>query len=253
MPDYYITQQKQTHITVIIDAFRAFATAAYVLERYPATYILTTKSAVISRLVSNFSKPLIIGKPEKGAELIYDIPNSPTRVQSVKIFNRNVFHRTEAGAKGVLFAKNTDIILAAGFINAAATVRYIKTLLNPKVTIIAMGHEAITPTLEDDVCALYIKNLFYGKKINLDAFLPELRKGSGKYFFAEDQWQYPKSDFDLCLKADQFNFAIKAIAQDDYATLTRCDINYSKEICAVQSVAIRQANREFRVRSSEAY
>lgn len=253
MSNCYLTRNKQTHVTVIVDAFRAFATAAYVLEHKPATYMLTTKSAVISRLALNLSKPLIIGKPEKGADLIYDIPNSPTRVQEVKIFNRNVFHRTEAGAKGVLFAKNTDIILAAGFVNADATVRYIKTLSSPKVTIIAMGHEAITPVLEDDICARYIKNLIYGKKTNLDAFIPGLRQGSGKYFFAEDQWQYPKSDFDLCLKRDQFNFAIEAIAQNDYAILTRCDIDYSKEIFAVQSVVIRQASREFRDRSSEAY
>jgi len=215
---------KQLNVAIIIDAFRAFATASYVLEHYPKTYMLATKSSVISKLASNLKNTLLIGKPEKGSNLIYNIPNSPTRVQEIKIRDKNILHRTEAGAKGILLAKDSDIILATGFVNADATVKYIKTLTKPKITIVPMGHEGITPSLEDDICAKYIESLINEKKIKLTPFLKDLKKGPGKYFFSKDQWQYPQEDFDRCLKTNSFNFAIKAVVHNDYAILKRCNI-----------------------------
>ncbi len=207
-------------VSVIIDVFRAFTTAAYVLERYPTTYMMTTQSEVISRLASNLMNPLMIGKAEQGTDIIYHIPNSPTRVQGTEITNRNILHRTAAGAKGILLAQNADIVLAVGLVNADATVEYIKTLTNPKITIIPMGHEGTTPSLEDHLCALYMEGLIYGEKINLTPFMPVLREGSGQYFFSEDQWQYPCEDFECCLETGRFDFAIQAMVQDDYAILT---------------------------------
>ncbi|MFW9872774.1 MAG: 2-phosphosulfolactate phosphatase [Candidatus Thorarchaeota archaeon] len=215
---------KQLNVTIVIDAFRAFATASYVLARYPKTYMLATKSFVISKLASNLKNTLLIGKAEKGSNLIYNIPNSPSRTQEVKIRNKNILHRTEAGAKGILLAKESDIILAVGFVNADATVKYIKNLANPKIKIVPMGHEAVNPSLEDDLCAMYIESLIQGKKLKLTPFLKDLKKGPGKYFFSKDQWQYPQKDFDLCLKTNSFNFAIKATVHNDYAILKRCNI-----------------------------
>lgn len=218
------TPSKQLKITIVIDAFRAFATASYVLARYPKIYMLATKSSVISKLSSNLTNTLLIGKAEKGSNLIYNIPNSPSRVQEMKIRNKNILHRTEAGAKGILLAKDSDIILATGFVNADATVKYIKTLTNPKIIIIPMGHEAVTPSLEDDICAMYVESSIQGKKLKLTPFLKDLKKGPGKYFFSKDQWQYPKEDFDICLKTNSFNFAIQATVHNDYAILKRCNI-----------------------------
>lgn len=212
----------QIRVTIVIDAFRAFATGSYVLERRPATYMIATKSTTISRLALNFQHPLIIGKPEKGSNLMYDIPNSPTRVKGVTVTGRNVLHRTEAGAKGILLARQADIVLAAGFVNANATATYIKTLTNPNVTIIPMGHEANLPSLEDDICADYLRALIRGKKIKLTPFIPALKEGPGRYFFTDDQWQYPREDFDRCLKVDRFPFTIRALPYDDYAVLISC-------------------------------
>ncbi len=219
-----LDQQDQIHVTIVIDAFRAFATASYILERHPVTYIITPKSDVINRLLANYPNHLLIGKPEIGSDLSYDIPNSPTRVQGVNITDRNIFHRTEAGARGILLARNSDIILAAGFVNADATVKYIKGLINPKITILPMGHEATTPSLEDNLCALYIKALLNNTKISLTPFLSAIRKSSGRYFFLKDQLQYPREDFKKCLEIKRFNFAIRATIRNDHAILTRHDI-----------------------------
>lgn len=212
-------------VTVVVDTFRAFTTAAYVLKRNPASYVLTTKSSVIARLSEKVTNPLFIGKQEIGEHIFtYHIPNSPTRVKTVEIFGRSVFHRTAAGAKGVLNAKGADLVLAAAFTNATATVRTIQALKDPKVSIIPMGHEGETPSLEDEICAKYIDSLLKGTRIELEPYIPELQTGPGKYFFSDDQWQYPKEDFRRCIRADHIDFSIQAEVKDDYAILSKCPI-----------------------------
>jgi 2-phosphosulfolactate phosphatase len=88
---------------------------------------------------------------------------------------------------------------------------------------VPMGHEGTTPSLEDDICAQYIQARLKRQTINLAQYHAALREGSGKYFFSEDQWQYPSQDFECCLEVSRFNFAIKAEVQEEYATLTRLD------------------------------
>ncbi len=238
-------------VTIVIDVYRAFTTSAYVLDCSPATYVLTTKSSVISRMITDLENPLLIGKAEIGASQRYDIPNSPTRVLEKKIKDRNIFHRTAAGAKGVLSAKKSDIILAAGFINAKATVEYVKTLSNPIVTIMPMGHQGTTPSLEDDSCAEYIKSLFLDEPFNIDIL--QLRQGPGKYFFGKDQLQYPSEDFYRCHEFDCFDFAIKAEVYDDFAVLLPVQADPQVRLSEVRSVTIQQINPEFQVPSNEGY
>lgn len=214
---------KKTNVIIVIDVFRAFTTACCVLERNPTSYILTNKSTAVSHLISGLQDSFLIGKAERGVTLNYNIPNSPTRVKEVDIKGRNVFHRTEGGASGVLMSKGLGIILAAGLANADATVRYVLQLQNPEITILPMGHEGITPSLEDDICAQYIDAKFRGQTMDLAHYFADLREGPGKYFFTDDQWQYPREDFDCCMDLNRFNFAIHADVQDEYAFLRRLD------------------------------
>jgi len=218
--EFKLNKKDQTQIVVIIDVFRAFTTAAYILEKVPKTYILAKKSTVISQLATKLRGPILIGKSEQGVDLAYDIPNSPTRTRGVLISGKDILHRTEAGAGGLLLAKNADIVLAAGFVNASATAKYIRSLPNAEVIILPMGHEGTQPSLEDDICAEYIKSLIEGRKMKLTKLHSFLKSSSGKYFFSQDQWQYPKEDFYRCLAVDYFDFVIKATVLDDYAILS---------------------------------
>ena len=225
-----IVPYEQRKVTIVIDAFRAFTTASYVLVRHPAAYMLATKSAVISRLAANLlDPPLLIGKSEKGARVVYHIPNSPTRVNETKVRGRHVLHRTEAGAKGILLAKDSDVILGAGFVNAEATAQYVRNLRNANITILPMGHEGSTPSLEDHICAEYIEALIKGKNMTLAPYISALRKGPGRYFFSKDQWQYPREDFIRCLKPNCFNFIIQAQVLGDCAILTKKGIEQNPE------------------------
>jgi 2-phosphosulfolactate phosphatase len=204
------------NVTVVIDAFRAFATAAYILHQWPREYLLTSTSASAGRLAAGDPNALLVGKPEIGARIAYDIPNSPTRVVETRIAGRRVVHRTEAGARGVLAA--SGIVLVAGFVNARATAAWLRRT-RAHVRLRPMGYEAASPTLEDDLCAAYIESLLIGRPFDLSPHRQALRDGPGRYFFGEDQWQYPREDFERCLELDRFDFVIQAEVRGDHARL----------------------------------
>ena len=225
-------------ITVVIDVFRAFTTACYVLERHPASYFYSYSCKVAEKLTLQASNPLLIGKPEKGSQLKYHIPNSPTHVAKKEIKNRHIIHRSESGARGILSSQKVDLILAAGFINARATVDFIKTFENSIVTILPMGHEATTPSLEDEICAQYLMALINSKYFDTSKYVAELASGPGKYFFSDDQEQYPKEDFAMCLELNKFNFVIQAQPYSDYAVLRRRDIVHLSDTFETKSVSI---------------
>lgn len=205
------------NVTVVIDAFRAFATAAYILHQRPREYLLTSTSASAVRLAATDPDALLVGKPEVGARVAYDIPNSPTRVVEARIAGRRVVHRTEAGARGVLAANG--IVLVAGFVNARATAAWLRRT-RAHVRLWPMGHEAASPSLEDDLCAACIESLLIGRSFDLSPYQEALRDGPGRYFFGEDQWQYPREDFERCLELDRFDFAIQAEVRRDHARLS---------------------------------
>lgn len=213
--------RRPPRVAVVIDAFRAFATACYVLDRGPLEYLLTTTSETVARLAREATDPLLIGKPEVGANLAYDVPNSPLRALGVPVAGRTVIHRTQAGAKGVL-AVDAEGVIAASLVNVPATARALRAIAPAVLRLVPMGHEASTPTLEDDLCGAAIASLLEGGSFDLTPFFAALREGPGRYFFGDDQRQYPAEDFELCTAWDRFDFAIRADRMGGYARLVRC-------------------------------
>lgn len=232
-------------ITVVVDVFRAFTTACYILEREPSSYFYTYSCKIVEKLTHQTENSLLIGKPEKGSTFNYQIPNSPKWVTNEFITNRNVIHRTESGARGILAASHADLVLATGLVNAKATVDYIKIFKNSIVTILPMGHEGTTPSLEDDICAHYLLALLTSKHMDISSYIPKLALSSGKYFFSDDQNQYPKEDFSMCLELNKFNFAIQAHLYSKYAILKRCHIPYLSDTFETKAVSILSKNHEF--------
>lgn len=116
--------------------------------------------------------------------------------------------------------KKVDRVFAAAFVNADATVYAIQSLHPTTVELRPMGHEGKTPSLEDSLCAEYIQSLLEGRRLDIKSYLPELREGAGKYFFGDDQEQYPAGDFDRCLSLNLYDFAIVVSREGDVARLS---------------------------------
>lgn len=212
-------------VSIVIDVFRAFTTACVVLEKNPSEYYVTNHCKTVLKLSKTCDRSILLGKAGKGSDVVYTTFNSPTRVGELDLKKRVVIHRTTAGGTGLISVKKGRRIFAAAFANADATVIAVRTLKPESIRIIPMGHEGTTPSLEDTLCAEYIQGLLEGKRIRIDTFFPKLKEDSGKYFFGEDQNQYPEEDFYHCLSLNRYNFAIVVEVIEDVAKLSKSVLN----------------------------
>ena len=194
------------------------------MAQSPADYLLVGDSSTATRWKQAEPRAFLIGKPGEPLGQPYDIPNSPTLTLGQDLLHRVVVHRTAAGARGVLSAIHADEILVAGFVNAAATVAYIRDRDPEVLSLVCMGHEGTASAAEDELCAAYIASTLRTERFARANQIRALRWTSGAYFFGEAQDEYPAADFERCLAIDRFDFALRAERHADYARLRMLDV-----------------------------
>lgn len=152
----------------------------------------------------------------------FDYGNSPTAIMETDFTGKLVVQTTSAGTQGIAHATGAEEVLAAGFVNAGAVARYLRTRDPSEVSLVCMGYATDYPTEEDTYCARYISNELNGQASDFDAWVEVIRHTSGRRFFLdENQPHAPASDFDLCLRLNRYDFILKAvrIADDRYELL----------------------------------
>ena len=110
---------------------------------------------------------------------------------------KKIILTTSAGSQGIVALKNADEILIGSFANARAIVDYIKNKDPEKITLLAIGNQAIEPATEDEECAKYLKSQLEDRKMDMDQMRDEILKSDGakrlRRLGQED-------DLDFCLK-----------------------------------------------------
>lgn len=200
-------------LTVIIDVFRAYTTAAYILNQNPTALFIVSQAETAYKLKDNYSDIILVGE-RKGIKLAdFNFNNSPYFISRENLTNKIIVLSTSAGTKGIIAAAQADTILTGSFVNISAVAEYIKYKNPATVSIVAMGNNAVTPAAEDE---LYLKllNELLTKKIKLpqvEQLKAELRSPAGDRFFNQTtQQEMPAEDFDFCLEIDKFDFIIQA-------------------------------------------
>ena len=197
-------------LTVIIDVFRAFSTACYAFQRGAQQIFPVGDINEAYRLKEQNPDFILAGERNEQKPKGFDFGNSPTHLLQADLEGKTIVHTTSSGTQGIANAKMADEIITGSFVNAAAIVRYIKRE-NPKtVSLVCMGYACEYPTDEDTLCAEFIKNELEGTPGNFEGMKETIKKGSGTRFFdpGKQAWS-PKTDFDLCLDLNRFNFVLK--------------------------------------------
>ena len=153
---------------------------------------------------------VLIGE-RKGKKLPgFDHGNSPTEILAADLSGKLVVHTTHAGTQGIVNATRADEVVTGAFVNARATADYIKSRNPEKVTLVKMGLEARENSDEDDLCAEYIESLLNNQSFDQSRIVGKLRESPfSARFFDSTKPSSPRSDFDLCLDIDRFNFALR--------------------------------------------
>ena len=197
-------------IVVIIDVFRCFTTEAVAFSKGAEKIILVATIEEAIELKKLGFGDILMGEVSGKKPDGFDFGNSPSEIADLDFSGKTIIQSTRAGTVGVASATKADMIFGGSFAVASATAEIISSRSPNLVTLVAMGLEATVRSDEDELCALFIRNLLQGRKPNIQSVKNLVLSGeeSQKYGNPETP-HWPIEDLDFCLNVDSFDFALK--------------------------------------------
>ena len=131
-----------TGTVIVIDVLRAFSTAAYAFSLGAREILLvgTVEEALSLRTQLPDSK--VMGEVNGIRPDGFDFGNSPTYLSQEDLTGTTMIQRTTAGTQGVVRSQNAEVLLAASFVVADATVQHVKELGADQVTFVITGRDS---------------------------------------------------------------------------------------------------------------
>jgi 2-phosphosulfolactate phosphatase len=198
-------------LTVIIDVFRAFSTACYVVQNGAREIVPVGDVDLAYQLKEQNPNYVLMGE-RKGKKLPgFDYGNSPSEIQTIDFSGKIVIQTTSAGTQGFANAKDADELISGSFVNAEAIVSYINKKSPEKVSLVCMGTWAVKPNDEDTLCAEYIADRLNHREVDKKEIYRRLRNSkTARIFFDPAVSWAPETDFDFCLNIGLCDFVLKA-------------------------------------------
>ncbi|MGD2200979.1 MAG: 2-phosphosulfolactate phosphatase [Candidatus Bathyarchaeota archaeon] len=199
-------------LTVIIDVFRAFTTAAHVMANGADLIVPVLTVEESFELRKKHPEWLQIG--ERGGIRVegFDYGNSPYEVSLADFSGRTVIQTTGAGTQGVVNATSADDIILGSFVMAGAIVRRIQRIQPDLVSLVAMGNVGMKPNEEDESCAEYLEARLRGENPDIEGMKERIRAApSGAKFFDRSRPQFREEDFHLAMELDRFDFVLRVV------------------------------------------
>jgi 2-phosphosulfolactate phosphatase len=195
---------------VIVDVFRAFTTAAIALARGAEKVILVAEPEEAIRLRSQGTGTLCMGEVDGARPPGFDFGNSPFELSEAEVYGQTLIQSTRAGTVGVCAAHKSEDLYAASLVVARATAEVLLHARPARVTIVAMGAQGKIRADEDEQCALYLRNLLYGRQPDPEAVRKLVLVGAeaAKYDDPERRQFHPR-DREIALQIDSINFALR--------------------------------------------
>ena len=202
-------------LTVVIDVFRAFTTAAYVMANGAEQIHPVGSLEEAFRLRELHPDWVLMG--ERGGRKVpgFDYGNSPYEVSGVDFTGRTVVQTTSAGTQGIVNARSADEILLGSFVMADAIVQYIKRKNPETVSLVAMGWGGQVKSPEDESLAEYIEKRLNGLEPDFEAMKQRIRKHpQGAKFFDPEQPEFVEGDFRCAMDLNRFGFCLRVVPGD---------------------------------------
>ncbi|MCJ7572712.1 2-phosphosulfolactate phosphatase, partial [Candidatus Bathyarchaeota archaeon] len=207
--------RQATGTAVIIDVFRAFTTAAFVMANGAERVIPVAGIDEAFRLRELHPGWLIMGEQHGKPIPGFDYGNSPADVEHVDFTGRTVVQRTSSGIQGIILAGGADEVLLGSFVMAEATSSYIRGRKPDVVSLVAMGWEGRNESIEDELCADYSEARIRGKRPDFGEMRARIRADpQGAKFFDPRQSHFRERDFHLAMSLDKFVFTLKVVRGD---------------------------------------
>jgi len=200
---------------VIVDVFRAFTTAAVALARGAARIVMVAGIEEALRLRERGLGDLCVGEVDGIQPAGFDFGNSPHEMIQAPLQGKVVIQSTRAGTTGAAATTRATAVYAGAFVVAQATARAVLRDKPTCVTLVAMGWNARVRTDEDELCALYLRNLLEGRRPDPQALRQLVLAGGEAGKFGDPQRpHFHREDLDIALEVDKYDFAIRVVRED---------------------------------------
>ena len=208
------TCHEATGLVVVIDVIRAFTNAAFAFSRgakeiYPV-------SSVGEALQLKAQTPNLLACGEVGGlpPAGFDFGNSPSQTSLLDLNGRIIIQRTGAGTQGIARSICAETMIAASFVVAAQTVKYVRSLSPEEVTFVITG-QTFDGGEEDLACAEYLQASLVGTSPDSVLFLDRVRNSNdARIFYDPEIPEFPNADIFHCTSLDKFNFAMPVVKEN---------------------------------------
>jgi len=208
-----------TGAVVVIDVLRSFSTAAYAFAAGVRKIFPVDALSDAQALRVRMPAALTMGAAGGGAPIPgFDLSNSPAALAGRDLRGRNIIHCSAGGIRALVSCRRADTLLAASLVCARATVRELRRLAPPEVTLVVTGDWIDRDGDEDRACADYMEALLRWEAPDPAPFTARVRNSDFGRRFSDDT-ALPAADLDCCAIADRFDFAMRARCADGYWTL----------------------------------
>lgn len=200
--------------SVVIDTFRAFSTAAYLLAAGAGPILLAETMDEARAVAARIDDAILCGEDRGRRPPDFDLGNSPGEViEARNLVGRPVVQRTSAGTRCARAAMRSgaEPLYAASLVVASATARSLAGAAS--VTIIASGRLGTIPVEEDDATAHLIGALITGTPVGLANLVGNIRHSPSAERLRRADWAHD-DDPELCLDVDRFDFSMRVVAAD---------------------------------------
>lgn len=204
--------RKARGLAVVIDVFRAFTTAAYVMANGAERIIPIGDIEEAFELKLLHPVWVLMGEREGRRVEGFDYGNSPFEIKDVDFSGRTVIQTTGAGTQGLVNATGADEILLGSFVMVGAIVEHIRRMKPDVVSLVAMGSVGVERSMEDELCASYIEESLTGATPDFEEMRRRIREApSGAKFFDPARPQFREEDFHMALELDRFDFILRVL------------------------------------------
>lgn len=204
--------RRASGLAVIIDVFRAFTTAAYVMANGAERIIPIGSLKEAFELKRLHPDWLLMGERDGRRVEGFDYGNSPFEISDVDFSGRTVIQTTGAGTQGVVNAKGAEEMLLGSFVTAGAIIEHIRRANPEVISLVAMGSIGVERSMEDELCASYIENTLIGATPNFEEIKRRIRNSPSRAkFFDPTRHQFHEEDFYMALELDRFDFILRVV------------------------------------------
>jgi 2-phosphosulfolactate phosphatase len=209
-------------LVVVIDVLRAFSNAAYAFSRGAEEIILVSTVDEALDLKSRLPNAKVMGEVGGLPPAGFDFGNSPTQILEDDLSGLTLIQRTGAGTQGAVRCVNADIMLAASFVVADATVKHIFQRDPSEVTFVITG---IHYNDEDLACAEYLEALLNGQKPDIKPFIQRVYDcKDAEQHLDPNQPEFPESDLDYCTQISRFNFSMPITRENNQLVMRTANL-----------------------------